>query len=115
MNEITTVPLWKKEPHKYRRGLGLYVKFREKETMDLFPVDEVGGESISYTDPNEIVIRKQDPDGTERRVIILKMGVDWMQEHAVAIRYASEPRQYPSKKAVKRVQSRSRVATSPRR
>ena len=101
-----TPPKWVTEPDKFRRGLGLYVRFKVG-TTELFPIDTLGGDTLTYGE-QEIVIVKQDADGTTRRVGVMKSGIDWYREHAVAI-------PYDARKEAPRVHARSRNTPSKRR
>ena len=100
-----TPPIWVTEPDKFRRGVGLYVRFKAG-TTELFPVDTAGGDTLTY-EPHEIVIVKHDADGTKRRIGIMKPGIDWYREHVIAI-------PHDARKDKTDVQPRSRRAPSKR-
>ena len=102
-----TPPKWVTEPDKFRRGVGLYVRFSGQGATELFPIDPLGGDRITYGE-QEIVIVKHDADGTERQIGILKHGIDWYREHVIAI-------PFDARKAQTHVQPRSRPASSKRR
>jgi len=93
-----TPPKWKTEPDKFRRGIGLYVRFAGKGETELFPIDPEGGDRIEYGE-QEILILKHDADGTERTIGIMKRGIDWYREHIIAIPYERKPDVHPRSRA----------------